>query len=163
MTMNFSKAQIKEMADMLGNGHHVCYANLDTGEVEIIFDNEMLDNFGISWDEDEDEENMADESTPECQDELYTEVKAQMKRIDSWERPTRIEKPPSYEAFKFMERFVDEVIPEGKLKDRLWKTLSRRHPFQSFNSIIHDCEYRKAWFAFRQEALEAYVRRELGV
>jgi len=163
--MNFSEAQIKEMADMLGSGHHECYANLDTGEVEIIFDNEMLAIYGISWyeDEDEEEENMADESTPAWQDELYTGVKAQMKRIDSWEHLTRIEKPPSYEAFKFMEQFVDEVIPDGNLKEQFWKALSRRHPFQGFNSIIHNCEYREAWFAFRQEALEAYVRRELGV
>ena len=160
--MNYSKEQIKEIAEMLGCGNHVCYANPDTGEIEIILDDEMLDINGISWEEDEEEEIMTDESAPVWQDELYAEVKAQMKRINSWERFTRIEKPTSNEAYRFMERFIDEALPEGTLKERLWKTLSRRHPFQSFNTIIHGSEHREEWFAFRQEAMEEYVRRKLG-
>ena len=143
------------MADMLICGHYVCYANPDTSEVEIIFDNEMLYEYGISWDDEEDDE--------EVEDELYNNVKAQMARIYSWERRIRIEKPESYEAFGFMEKFVNEVIPEGKLKEEFWRALSRRHPFRNFNAIVHECKYREDWFAFRQEAFEEYVRRELGI
>jgi len=162
--MKFSKEQIKEMADMLNTGHNVCYANPDTGEVEIMFDNEMLDNYGISWEDDEEEEeNLEEESTPNWQDELYDDVKAQMERINSWEHKIRIEKPESHEAFRFMERFIEDVVPEGKLKVQFWKALSRSHPFRNFNAIVHECEYREDWFAFKQEALEEYVRRELGV
>ena len=156
--MNYTKEQIKEIAEMLGNGHHVCYANPDTGEVEIIFDNEMLALYGISWEEDE---SVEDKSSTDWDVELYSKVKAQMARIYSWEHRIRIEKPSSYEGYKFMERFVDEVIPVGIMKERLWKTLSRKHPFQSFKTIIHESKYREAWFAFNQEALEEYVRREL--
>jgi hypothetical protein len=44
------------------------------------------------------------------------------------------------DATDFMERFVDEVIPEGKLKQNFWRTLSRSHPFRNFNDLIHNCD-----------------------
>ena len=162
--MNFSKEQIKEIADMLNTRHHVYCANPDKGEIEIMLDDEILDSYGISWEDDEEEEeNLEKESTPNWEDELHDDVKAQMERINSWERTIKIEKPGSHEAFRFMEQFIEDVIPEGKLKAQLWIALSGSHPFRNFNDIVHECDYREDWFAFKQEALEKYVRRELGV
>ena len=34
--------------------------------------------------------------------------------------------------------------------------------FMMNNAIIHNCEYRENWFAFKQNALEEYVRNEIG-
>jgi len=162
MNKKLSDEQIREIAEMIGTGYHVCYVNPDTCEVEIIFTDEMLDNYGISWD-DEEEEDKAEENTPEWQVEMYDDVKAQMARINSWQRFIRIEKPTSHEAFDFMECFMAEVIPEGQLKEKFWKALSRKHPFRNFNALIHSCEYRENWFAFKQNALEEYVRMQLDV
>jgi len=164
MIHKLSNEQIHEIADMIGTGYHVCYINPKTGEVEIIFTNELLDNYGISWDDDEEEEeeNTQDDSSPGWQDELYADVKAQMSRIYSWEQFIRVEKPESHEAFEFMERFVDEIIPEGKLKQDFWKALSRKHPFSNFNAIVHNCKYREDWFRFKQMAMEEYVKSKIG-
>ena len=159
MNKKLSNEQIHEIAEMIDTGYHVCYVNPDTCEVEIIFGDEMLNNYGISWEEDE----TPDENAPEWQEEMYADVKAQMARIDSWQHFIRIEKPDSHEAFKFMERFIEEVIPEGKLKEQFWKALSRSHPFRNFNAIVHNCEYREDWFTFKQNLLEEYVRMELGI
>jgi len=159
MNKKLSNEQIHEIAEMIDTGYHVCYVNPGTCEVEIIFGDEMLNNYGISWEEDE----TPDENAHEWQEEMYADVKAQMARIDSWQHFIRIEKPDSHEAFEFMERFVEEVIPEGKLKEQFWKALSRSHPFRNFNAIVHNCEYREDWFTFKQNLLEEYVRMELGI
>ena len=59
-----------------------------------------------------------------------------------------------------MKDFVDEIIPDGKLKEKFWNALSRSHPFRNFNAIVHNCDYREDWFKFKQAALEEYVKRE---
>ena len=162
-TAKISDEQISEMAEMLDTGYHVCYVNPDTGEVEIIFTNEMLREYGISWDDDEEDEDGGDEeSTHGWQDEFNADVKAQMARIYSWQHFVRIEKPESHEAFGFMENFVDEVIPEGKLKKQFWNALSKKHPFRNFNHMVHNCEYREEWFKFKKNAMEEYVRKQIN-
>ena len=57
--------------------------------------------------------------------------------------------------------YVDEIIPEGKLKKKYYDALSRKHPFSNFNHIVHNCKYREEWFKFRQKALEEYVRKHI--
>ena len=162
-TINLSDKQIHEIAERVDIGD-ICYINTNTGEVIFMFNDEMLFNYGISWEDDDEEDENPDGYTPDWQDEMYAEVKADMAKINSWDLKDtiRIEKPESHEAFKFMERFVDEVIPEGKLKQDFWKALSRKHPFGNFNAIVHNCEYRENWFEFKQNALEEYVRNEMG-
>jgi hypothetical protein len=136
-----SEEQIKEIAEMLDTGYHICCINPDTGEVEIVFNNEMM-----SYLDDEEDD----------------DIKAQQARIDSWQRFIRIEKPESHESFQIMENFVNEIIPDGKLKEQFWNALSRSHPFRNFNAIVHNCDYREDWFKFKQAALEEYVKREAG-
>jgi hypothetical protein len=139
---------------MLATGNHTCFVNPDTGEVEIVFNNEMMSVSGISWDEEneDNEENMQDDDD---------ETKAQLARIDSWQRFIRIEKPASHDSFQIMEDFVNEAISEGRLKEQFWRALSRSHPFRNFNAIVHNCDYREDWFKFKQAALEEYVKREV--
>jgi hypothetical protein len=154
--------QIREIAEMLDASDQTCFINANTGEIIFMMNNEMLSNYGISW-EDEENEELNDDSSS-WQEEMYTDIKADMAKINSWnfKDTIRIEKPESHEAFKFMENFVDEVIPEGKLKQDFWRALSRSHPFRNFNAIVHNCKYREDWFVFKQNVMEEYVRRELG-
>ena len=158
-----SNEQIREIAERVEMGD-VCYINANTGETVFMMNDEMLSNYGILWEDDDEEEEKPDDNSPDWQKEMYAEAKADMNKIDSWkwEDTIRIEKPESHESFKFMERFVDEIIPEGKLKQDFWTALSRSHPFRNFNAIVHNCEYRENWFAFKQNALEEYVRGEMG-
>ena len=159
---NLSNEQIHEIVENIDMGE-VCYINVNTGETVLMLNEEILSDYGISW-EDDDEDEKPDDDSPEWQKEIYADVKADMKKINSWnsDDTIRIEKPEPHEAFKFMERFVDEVIPEGKLKQDFWTALSRSHPFRNFNAIIHNCEYRENWFEFKQNALEEYVRNEIA-
>jgi len=155
--------QIHEIAESIDALNEVCYLNSETGEYILMMNNELLGQYGIMWDDaiEEDEDEGIDENWPDWQKDMYVETKAQMDKIYSWKRFIKIEKPDAHEAFEFMERFVDEVIPEGKLKRDLWDALSRSHPFRRFNDIIHNCQYREQWFAFKQNALEEYVKNEI--
>jgi hypothetical protein len=45
MTKNLSEQQIKEIAEMLATGYHTCFVNPDTGEVEFVFNNELMDSY----------------------------------------------------------------------------------------------------------------------
>jgi len=156
--------QIRDIAETIDAMDNICYINRETGEVIFMMNDEMLSDYGISW-EDEDEEDVPpDDDSPDWQKDMYSEVKADMEKIYSWdfEDTIRIKKPESHESFEFMERFVDEIIPEGKLKQDFWKALSRSHPFRNFNAIVHNCKYREDWFRFKQVALEEYVRKEIG-
>ena len=153
-----SKKQISEIAEMIDTSYN-CYINSETGEVIFMMNNEMLYDNGISWEDDDEPDN----DSPDWEKDLYSEVKSDMAKIDSWdfEHTIRIEKPESHESFNIMENFVDEIIPEGRLKQDFWQALSRSHPFRNFNGIVHDCKYREDWFQFKQKSLEEYVRREI--
>ena len=158
-----SDEQIREIAENVERGN-VCYINANTREIIFMMNNEALSDYGISWEDDDEENETPDDNSPSWQKEMYADVKADMNKIDSWDvkDTIRIEKPETHEAFKFMENFVDEVIPEGKLKQDFWKALSRSHPFSNFNTIVHNCRYREEWFEFKHNALEEYVREEIG-
>jgi len=158
MNKKLSDEQIREIVENIDVGY-ICFINAATGERIVMLNNEALSDYGISWDDEEDE---PDDNWPKWQQEMYTEIKADMAKVDSWQHVIRIEQPNSHEMFGFMERFVDEVIPAGILKENFRKALSRSHPFRNFNAIIHNCEYREDWFMFKQEALEEYVRDAIG-
>ena len=157
-----TEEQIREIAEMIDASPYICYFNSETGEYVLMMNDYLLSEHGISWDDEEDSE--PEDNCPEWQKEMYTEVKADMEKINSWgwSKTIQIEKPESHESFRFMEEFANEVIPEGKLKQDFWKALSRSHPFRNFNAIVHNCKYREDWFAFKQNAMEEYVRRKIG-
>ena len=156
MTQKLSDKQIHEIAVAIDT-NSVCYINSETGEYILMMSDEDLDDYGMSWDDKDGPNN----SWPDWQKEMYTDIKADMAKINSWKDVIQIEKPPPRESFEFMECFVAETIPAGILKERFWNALSRSHPFSNFNAIVHNCAYREAWFAFKQKALEEYVRDRL--
>ena len=166
--IELTNEQIHEIAETIDATPDTCYINSETGEVIFMMSNEMLREYGILWDKDEEEDEAEEEKVSNeslsWQDELYMNVKADMAKIYSWEwkHTIRIKKPESHESFKIMERFVEEIIPEGRLKQDFWKALSRSHPFRNFNAIVHNCAYRENWFTFKQQALEEYVRTKIS-
>ena len=163
ITNKLSEEQIREIADRIDIGD-ICYFNSNTGETIFMMNNEMLSDYGISWKDGDEESEEPDNDSPDWQNEMCAEIKADMDKIYSWDYKDtiRIEKPEPHEAFKFMENFVDEVIPEGKLKQDFWNAFSKSHPFRNFNALIHNCKYIENWFEFKQSAMEKYVKEKIG-
>ncbi|GGG32244.1 UPF0158 family protein [Bizionia arctica] len=66
----------------------------------------------------------------------------------------------SFESFKIMELFVDQ-ISEKQLKYQLEKVLHNQNPFQNFKYSIENSDYRKSWFEFKKNELEKIVKNRL--
>ena len=129
-----SEETVREIAQML-NGGHICYLNPDTIETVFVLN-------PASW-------------------EYYEESEmdtVNLEKVDSWERRITLTPPESFESFKFMERFVDELPEsESSLRNKLISALSHSHPFARFKAVIDSCPYRQEWFDYKQKCLEAYV------
>jgi len=135
VTKKLLDKQIHEITESINRGD-ICYINADTGETVFMRNNEVLSDYGISWedewDDDEDKAYGSDGSWPEWQKEMYADVKTDMEKVESWQHVIRIEQLGSNITFGFMEHFVEEAIPEEKLKNRYWEALSRNHSFSQF-------------------------------
>ena len=129
-----SEETVREIAEMLDCGH-ICYLNPDTIETVFVLN-------PASW-------------------EYYEESEmdtVNLEKVDSWERRITLTPPESFESFKFMERFVDELPEsESSLRNKLISALSHSHPFARFKAVIDSCPYRQEWFDYKQKCLEAYV------
>ena len=133
---------VQEIAGNIDAGL-VCYLNLDTLEIkecirEMLDDPEMYaEDYGL---------------TPE-------EVES---KHDQWEHCVEFEPLQSFESFKIMEQFVDNV-KNVKLKYQLERALNNRRPFAHFKNLIDSSDYRQDWFDFKQKWLESYVNNLLLV
>ena len=111
--IKLSDKQIHEIAENIDMGE-IAYINSKTGETIFMLNNEMLSDYGISWEDDDEENEEPNNDSQGWQDEIYASVKADMNKIYSWDLKDtiRIEKPDPHESFKFVEDFVEEIIPE---------------------------------------------------
>ena len=150
--MKLSDKAIREIAGSIDCGF-ICYVNPETGEMEEFMENNEYEEDLLVTE--------IDDETPEWQKEEIAEIKARNERIDSWNYVI-IRQPNSNESFRFMEDFVEEVIPEKEQKI-YWKALSWKRPFANFKDLIDDSEYREAWFRFKEQKLMEYVKSELGM
>jgi hypothetical protein len=75
---------------------------------------------------------------------------------DNWEHCIRVDLPKSSVSFGIMEAFVQEV-KDKNLQKKLVYALSNRKPFAHFKTLIDNSDYRKKWFAFKQQKLQEYV------
>ena len=132
--------KVREIAEMLDSGH-ICYLNPDTNETVFVLN-------PASW-------AFFEEPDTDAKD---------LEKVDSWEKFIKLVPPESFESFKFMESFGDE-LPEGEtsLRNKLVWALSHSHPFARFKAVIDSCPYREKWFAHKQRCLEAYVKDEISV
>ena len=154
--MELSEGQIEKIAESIDAGF-TCHINPDTGEVEETREN---DDFEIIPDEDDEDYEEFMEDMPDWQKEIRKDIKEQTARIDSWDRCIVIEQPDSSEAFRFMEDFVEEIIPEPEQK-MFRKALQGKKPFANFNNLIHESKYLDNWYEFKKKKLMEYVREEL--
>lgn len=74
----------------------------------------------------------------------------------SWEKCIEIEPIESYDSFKVMEYFIDE-IDDVYLQNKLRDALNKSKPFANFKNIVESSKFRQQWFDFRQKQLEFYV------
>lgn len=121
----------------------ICYINPDTLEVEWIPASMLEDPLAFDFDDDDPENDMELKST-------------------KWERRITIEPMESHEAFKIMERFIDNV-DDDKIQRQLINALNRRSPFANFKYIVEDSKYRQQWFDYRQQETEEYVYEILNM
>jgi len=130
---------IKDIAGELDCGLD-CYYNPKTQEVISIPSEDALMDF-------------------EDADEIFGEALEKVENNDDF---VKVEVLKSFESYKIMESFSDEV-PDKQLRKQLVEALSRKKPFQNFSYVVDNSHYRQKWFDFKQEALEHYVRQQLGL
>lgn len=74
----------------------------------------------------------------------------------------KIEGLESFESFKIMENFTDQLT-DVYLKQKLETALNRKKPFQNFKYVIDNSNYRNDWFDFKHKAIEQIVKSILEV
>ena len=135
--MDYPQEIIRNIAQEIDMGM-ICYLNTDTMELDSVL--------GSSY----------DAYISGDYDDMYKQV---YDKVNTWEHSICIEPLQSWESFKIMECFIQEVIPENNgLKDRLDKAISCKHPFRNFKFLIEGSPFRQDWFDFKQQQLEIHVR-----
>ncbi len=138
--MENSKSKIiKEIAQELDCGND-CYYNSKTDEIIAI------PNFSSFSDEDE---------FLEC---FKTDLKKVKKNKSDL---IKIEVLESFESFKIMERFIDQ-ISDAKFKTELENILQNKKPFQNFKNSIDNSVFRQEWFDFKKLELEKIVENKIN-
>lgn len=137
--MDIKPEKIKEIAEELDMGM-LCFYHKTTGEVET-YPDEM--------------------KNPGFDEEFWTEVMDKIEKNHS--DYIRIEGMPSFEAFKIMEAFIDnmEHIPTH---NKFIAAISRKKPFRQFSELLgYYPDLRSNWFAFKLDAYMDYVRTQFKI
>ena len=129
---------IKEIAENLDCGNN-CYYNSKTNEIVTI------PNFTNTSDEQELKEFFRDDLNK------INDQKADFIKFEVLE---------SFESFKIMERFSDQVTDQ-KFQSELKSILEKKKPFQNFKNTIDHSDFRQNWFDFKRNELEKIVRNQL--
>ncbi|WP_343330349.1 UPF0158 family protein [Polaribacter staleyi] len=132
------KAIIKKIAQELDSGFN-CYYNSKTDEIVAI------PNFSQFSD---------DEDFKEAFSDSLEKVKKHKKDF------IKIETLESFESFKIMELFVEQMSDQN-LKAELENVLANKKPFQNFKHKVDHSDFRQNWFEFKQKELEKRVENEL--
>tara|TARA_R110000765_G_scaffold425019_2_gene537011 strand:- start:27 stop:473 length:447 start_codon:yes stop_codon:yes gene_type:complete len=135
---NSQKNIVKEIAENLDCGNN-CYYNSKTNEIVTI------PNFSNTSDEQELKEFFQDDLNK------INNQKADFIKFEVLE---------SFESFKIMERFSEQMTDE-KFKLKLRDILDRKKPFQNFKNAIDQSDFRQEWFDFKQNELEKIVKSQL--
>ena len=138
--MENSKSKIiKDIAQELDCGND-CYYNSKTDEIIAI------PNFSNISDEEE---------FLECFKEELNKVKKNKAEL------IKIEVIESFESFKIMERFIDQLT-DRHFKLELEIILQNKKPFQNFKRAIDNSNFRQEWFNFKKIELEKIVEKLLN-
>jgi hypothetical protein len=74
----------------------------------------------------------------------------------------KIEVLESFESFKIMEGFVEQLTDKN-LQSKLENALANKKPFQNFRHLIDHSEFRQSWFDFKQNELEKIVEKQINL
>ena len=130
---------IKEISQELDCGFD-CYYNSKTNEIVTI------PNFSHIEDEDDFKE----------------AFRADLEKVKKHQADfIKIEVLQSFENFKIMELFVDQLT-DKKLQSELESVLANKKPFQNFKYLIDHSDLRQNWFEFKQSELEKIVESQLN-
>jgi len=72
----------------------------------------------------------------------------------------KIEVLESFESFKIMELFVEQLA-DNKFKEELENVLVNKKPFQNFKHLVDNSDFRQVWFDFKLNEIERKVKNEL--
>lgn len=138
--MKVSKSILNEIAQELDCGS-TCYYNTKTDEII------SIPSFSDMWDEDDFKEAFETE---------FERIEKQKKDL------IKLEGLESFESFKIMEQFVDQ-LPDETFKEELEFVLANKKPFQKFKYLVEESNFRTDWFNFKQNALEKIVAQRLTI
>jgi hypothetical protein len=137
MVIEIKPEIINEIAEWLEMGM-VCFYHKTTGEIEY-YPDELRN--------------------PGYDDELLAET---INKVDkNYGDYLRFEGMASFEAFRVMEYFIDDIthIPTH---NKFIDAISRKKPFRRFNDLLNYYpDLREQWFAFKREAYIKYVKKQL--
>ena len=138
--MDNSKSNIiKEIAQELDCGND-CYYNSKTNEIVTI-------------------PNCSQISDEEEFKELF---RANLEKVNKRKADfIKIEVLESFESFKIMERFMEQVTDQN-FQSKLENILQRKKPFQNFKHSIDNSNFRQKWFDFKQNELIMIVETQLN-
>lgn len=68
----------------------------------------------------------------------------------------RIEPMSSRIGYQIMEDFADSVTDQTD-REKLYVALNQRHPFSSFNHMLHYTAQREKWFEFKRQQMTGIV------
>jgi len=135
---NSDKNIIKEIAENLDCGKD-CFYNPKSDEIVAI------PNFLHTSDEDEFKE----------------AFRGDLEKLDKQKESfIKFEVLESYESFKIMERFVEQITDQN-YQSELQNILRKKKPFQNFKHSIDNSDFRQKWFDFKQRELEKIVENQL--
>lgn len=154
---------IKDVAESLTTSQNAVVNMENLRYFELISADKFEPEFFIedgNEEQNEDEDN--DKDDPENDEDFFEKTYYKMyygelEKIEGTKENTiTIEPPDSHTTFPFMEDFVT-TLPASRTRADLERALFNRKPFRNFNGIIHNCEFREEWFAFKQKGFENYV------
>lgn len=135
---NSDKNIIKEIAGNLDCGYD-CYYNPKSDEIVTIPNSSLIS------DENEFKEFFKDD----------------LKKINEQKADfIKFEILDSFESFKIMERFVQQMTDQ-KFPLQLEDILKKKKPFQNFKLLIDNSDYRQKWFDFKQGEFERMIKDQL--
>ena len=138
MATEIKPETIKEIADWLDMGM-VCFYHKTTGEVE-----SYPDEF----------------SNPGFDDEMWEDVMNKVKK--NHKDYLRLEPMRSFEAYKVMEGFIDN-ISDIPTHNKFIDAISRKKPFRQFDDMLsYYPDLREQWFVYKLENYIEFVKEHIG-
>jgi Uncharacterised protein family (UPF0158) len=137
MTIEIKPEKIKEIAEMLDAGM-ICFYHKINGEMEYYPDMDRNPGFG---------------------EEMWTDV---IEKVDeNYSDYLRFEGISSFEAFRVMEYFIDD-IEDIPLHNKFIDAISRKKPFRQFGDLLlYYPDLRQQWFAYKLERYIEFLKEQV--